>query len=250
MGPIGEICGGCVLFENGPGGGTAGDGFTNYNVSNNLFVNSGGSLPIQVQTTTGGTVSNNTVADGFQYGIAIGYNGVTGVQSTNLNSQYNIVAGQTDNGQAYRYGAASGTSDHNVADSHGGTSGTGSLNGWTEAWQTTNWSNPTTTPMPAGYYQPVTLGSLVRVPGQHRPVGPSRIADLSVGIIPFRMIPALIAFPVARARPHQGFAGAAPGARSGDIRGPGRAQRVGRQLVRIRIGTQARRGQPGAGARL
>ena len=158
-GGSGEICGGCVLFENGPGGGTASDQFTNYNISNNLFLNSGGSLPIQVQTTTGGTVSNNTVADGFTYGIAIGYNAVTGVQSTNLNSQYNIVAGQTGNGQAYRYGAASGVSDHNVADSHGGTSGTGSTNGWTENWITTTWNDPIDTPMPAGYYRPADLGS-------------------------------------------------------------------------------------------
>ena len=161
VGTSGEICGGCVLFENGPGGGTASDGFTNYDVSNNLFVNSGGSLPIQVQTTTGGTVSNNTVADGFQYGIAIGYNGVTNVASTSLVSQYNIVAGQTGNGLAYRYGCTGSgcVSDNNVADTHGGTSGTGSLNGWTEDWGTTSWPDPLTTPMPTGYYLPANLGS-------------------------------------------------------------------------------------------
>ena len=167
----GEICGGCVLFENGPGGGTASDGFTNYDVSNNLFVNSGGSLPIQVQTTTGGTVSNNTVADGFQYGLAIGYNGVTNVESTDLVSQYNIVAGQFGNGQAYGYGCSGSgcVSDYNVADSHGGTSGTGSINGWTEDWDTTTWNDPLTTPMPAGFYVPADLASTY---GYQAPIGP------------------------------------------------------------------------------
>ena len=154
----GQICGGCILFENGAGGGTAGDGFTDYDVSNNLFVNSGGSLPIQVQATTGGIVSNNTVADGFQYGVAIGYNGVTGVESTGLVSDDNIVVGETDNGQGYRYGCTGSgcqdTGNVTLADHTGGDITWGS-----EQWQTTTWANPLTTPMPAGYYVPVGLAA-------------------------------------------------------------------------------------------
>ena len=175
VGTSGEICGGCVLFENGPGGGTASDGFTNYDVSNNLFVNSGGSLPIQVQTTTGGTVSNNTVADGFQYGIAIGYNGVTNVASTSLVSQYNIVA-NGESGAMYRYGCAGSAcvADDNVttdssATSDGGLDTTADVDNWPEAWQTTTWANPLTTPMPTGFYQPAAIASEYGYQGQ---IGP------------------------------------------------------------------------------
>ncbi len=160
VGTSGEICGGCVLLENGAGGGTASDTFSNYDISNNLFVDAGGSTPIQVQTTSDGTVSNNTIADGFQYGAFLGFNSVTGVSSTNLTSQYNVIAGQVGNGQAYAYGCSSGcVSDHNVADSHGGTSGTGSVNGWKESWQTTTWNPASGSAPPAGYYRPNGLAS-------------------------------------------------------------------------------------------
>ena len=154
-----EICAGCVLLENGAGGAACGE-FSNYDISNNLFVDSGSSLPIQLQTTSGGTVSHNTVADGFQYGIAVGYNSTCNTASTNLSAQYNIVAGQTGSGAAYRYGCDSAcVNDHNVADSHGGTSGTGSVNGWTPSWQTMTWSPSSGGPPPSGYYKPVGLSS-------------------------------------------------------------------------------------------
>ncbi len=154
------ICGGCVLLENGAGGATCSETFSNYNISNNLFVDAGGSLPIQLQTTNRGTVSHNTVADGFQYGIAVGYNSTCTNASTNLSAQYNIVAGQTGNGTAYRYGCDSGcVNDHNVADSHGGTSGTGSMNGWTQHWQTTSWNPMSNSPAPSGFYKPVGISS-------------------------------------------------------------------------------------------
>ena len=168
--------------ERARGWGTASDGFTNYDVSNNLFVNSGGSLPIQIQTTTGGTVSNNTVADGFQYGVAIGFNGVTGVESTGLVSQYNIVTA-AESGQDYRYGCdGSGcVSDYNVSADSTAT-GTGSIDGWAEDWETTTWNNPATTPMPAGFYVPADLGSGVRLPGLDRPLTAPRSGGMPYAV--------------------------------------------------------------------
>lgn len=112
-----EICGGCILLENGAGGQTCSDRFVNPNVSNNLFVDPGGSLPIQVNLNDGGVFENNTIVGG-QYGSAFGNATSTCSSSTDTNMTVarNIQVGDTSSGSNLWMGNCSGTCtfDYNV----------------------------------------------------------------------------------------------------------------------------------------
>ena len=52
-----EMCGGCVIFENGSGGQTCTDTYTSPLISNNLLVDPGGSFPISLGLSSGATVT-------------------------------------------------------------------------------------------------------------------------------------------------------------------------------------------------
>ncbi len=152
-----EICGGCILLENGAGGQTCSDRFTNPNVSNNLFIDPGGSLPIQVNLNDGGTFENNTIIGG-QYGSAFGNGSApacSGGTDTNMTVAHNIQAGDTSSGANLWMGDCRGSCafDYNVT-GDGSARADGSthyLTNWKPGWIAGSLYLPLALPFSAGY---------------------------------------------------------------------------------------------------
>ena len=152
-----EICGGCVLLENGPGGQTCSDRFANPNVSNNLFIDPGGSLPIQVGLNDGGTFESNTIVGG-QYGSAFGLGAApacSGRSSTNMTVTHNIQVEDTKSGSNLMMGNCTGACafDYNVTGD-----GSAQLNGaahyvinWRPNWAAGKSYQAAGLPFAAGY---------------------------------------------------------------------------------------------------
>lgn len=152
-----EICGGCILLENGAGGQTCSDRFTNPNVSNNLFIDPGGSLPVQVNLNDGGVFENNTIVGG-QYGTAFG-NGASPAcangTDTNMTVSHNIEVGDTSSGSNLWMGNCSGSCvfDYNVTgDTSAHADGsTHYVTNWKGSWVAGSTYQPSGLPFAAGY---------------------------------------------------------------------------------------------------
>jgi len=146
-----------VLFENGAGSSECGVRMKNSVIENNLFVDAGDSYELQVYTTEGATIRDNTVV-GSAYGTAL----LT--EACGAGSDYTMTHNidvQNGSGSDFGFGSCSGTCsfDYNVsqdasAQSNGATH---YVTGWSPKWTTTTW-NPATEPTaPPGFYIPTGL---------------------------------------------------------------------------------------------
>jgi hypothetical protein len=103
-----------ILFETGPGGGTCGDSMSNTTITNNLFYDDSTAYSIQVLTTTGMTITDNTVI-GSEYGTWLGRSDTCGAGS-GYNVSDNLVVQNKGGGQNISMGACVGACifDYNV----------------------------------------------------------------------------------------------------------------------------------------
>jgi hypothetical protein len=146
-----------VLFENGAGSAECGVTMKNSVIENNLFVDAGDSYELQVYTTDGATIRDNTVV-GSAYGTAL----LT--EACGAGSDYTMTHNidvQNGSGSDFGFGSCSAecSFDYNVSqDTSANSNGaTHYVTGWSPKWSTTTW-NPASEPKaPAGFYIPTGL---------------------------------------------------------------------------------------------
>jgi hypothetical protein len=143
-----------VIFENGAGSVECNVKMKNSVIENNLFVNAATSYELQIYTTEGATIKNNTVV-GSEWGTAL-LTEHCGAGS-NYTMTHNIDVEDKGTGNDFNFGACTGTCtfDYNVSQDKSASS-THSVTSWAPKWVTTSW-NSTTEPKPTGYYIPVGL---------------------------------------------------------------------------------------------
>jgi hypothetical protein len=149
-----------VIFENGAGSVDCSTTMKNSVVENNLFVNAATSYELQIYTTEGATIKNNTVV-GSQWGSAL-LTEHCGAGS-NYTMTHNIDVEDQGSGPDMSFGACTGTClfDNNVTEdtSASQAGSTHYVTNWSPVWTTTTW-NPASEPTPsAGFYIPTGLSA-------------------------------------------------------------------------------------------
>ncbi len=172
--PGAPIAAGAILWETGPGGGTLADSYKNMTISDNLFVDEDYTNTLDLAAASGLTVTNNTIV-GSTYGLLVRGRctcaaGVD-VPGTDYNISHNIVVRDASPGARFRvFCPSSGEcGEDNVSDDDSARTafppGTSAVTDWTPQWINTTWSPTAGDPPPAGFYQPVGLGSASGAPG-------------------------------------------------------------------------------------
>jgi hypothetical protein len=142
-----------ILFETGPGGGTCSDSMSNTIITNNLFYDDSTAYSIQVLTTTGMTITHNTVI-GSEYGAWVGRSDTCGAGS-NYNVSHNLVVQNKGGSQNIAMGACVGACiyDYNVTqdDSANADGSTHYVINWTPTFVDTTDYQPIGLPFAAGY---------------------------------------------------------------------------------------------------
>ncbi len=148
-----------LIFENGAGSGECSVKMTNTVIENNLFIDAANSYELQIYTTAGVTIKNNTVIRSM-YGSGLLNSGCG--ESTKATMTHNLNVENQDQNSADFHFACEGechfdynvSSDDTSADEFGATH---YLTHWAPHWTTTNW-NPLTEPTPpTGFYTPTSL---------------------------------------------------------------------------------------------
>jgi hypothetical protein len=144
-----------VIFENGAGSVECNVKMKNSVIENNLFINAATSYELQIYTTEGATIKNNTVV-GSEYGTAL-LTEHCGAGS-NYTMTHNIDVEDKGNGNDFNFGACTGTCtfDYNVSQDKSASSAHSAIN-WAPKWVTTSWSSLTEPTPPTGYYIPTGL---------------------------------------------------------------------------------------------
>lgn len=141
-----------IIFENGPGSAECATKMRRTNVENNLFVDAAASYAIQIYTTEGATIRDNTVVRS-QYGSGLLVDKC--VPSSNGVMTHNINVENTSASAAFAFRCTDGCLfDYNVSDDASASS-FGALRSetdWRPAWVTTRWNRATEPRPPAGYY--------------------------------------------------------------------------------------------------
>jgi hypothetical protein len=148
-----------LIFENGAGSAECSTKIKNTVIENNLFVNAADSYELQIYTSEGTIIKNNTVV-GSEYGTAL-LTEDCGAGS-NYTMTHNIDV-ENQAGSDFSFGSCTGTCtfDYNVSqDTTANQAGsTHYITNWSPQWTTTTW-NPTTEPKPStGYYTPTGLST-------------------------------------------------------------------------------------------
>jgi hypothetical protein len=149
-----------VIFENGAGSVECETTMKNSVIENNLFVNAATSYELQIYTTEGATIKNNTVV-GSEWGSAL-LTEHCGAGS-NYTMTHNIDVEDQGSGPDMSFGACSGTClfDYNVSEdtSASQAGSTHYLTNWSPEWLTTSWT-PASEPKPStGFYIPSGLST-------------------------------------------------------------------------------------------
>jgi hypothetical protein len=159
-----------VIFENGAGSVECATTMKNSAIENNLFVNAATSYELQIYTTEGATIKNNTVV-GSEWGSAL-LTEHCGA-GHNYTMTHNIDVEDQGTGADFSFGACTGTClfDYNVSEdtSASQASSTHYTTKWTPTWRTKSWNQATETTMPAGFYVP---GNLSFEAGYQGNIGP------------------------------------------------------------------------------
>ncbi len=149
-----------IIFENGSGSVECAVKMKNTVIENNLFVDAASSYELQIYTTEGATIKNNTVV-GSEWGTAL-LTEHCGAGS-NYSMTHNIDVEDVGTGGDFHFGECKGTclfdyntSQDTTADMLGSTHYTTS---WTPTWLTTTWQSATEPTAPAGFYVPTGLSS-------------------------------------------------------------------------------------------
>jgi hypothetical protein len=146
-----------VIFENGAGSVECNVKMKNSVIENNLFINAATSYELQIYTTEGATIKNNTVV-GSEYGTAL-LTEHCGAGS-NYTMTHNIDVEDKGNGNDFNFGACTGTCtfDYNVSqDKSASYLGSTHVTEWVPRWTTGVWSPATEPSMPTGFYVPIGL---------------------------------------------------------------------------------------------
>ncbi len=149
-----------VIFENGAGSVECGTTMKNSVIENNLFVNAATSYELQIYTTEGATIKNNTVV-GSEWGSAL-LTEHCGAGS-NYTMTHNIDVEDQGSGGDMSFGACSGTClfDYNASEdtSANQAGSTHYTTKWSPKWTTTAWNPAIEATMPAGFYVPTGLST-------------------------------------------------------------------------------------------
>ncbi len=142
-----------IMFETGPGGGTCADSMSNTTITNNLFYDDATAYSIQVLTTTGMTVTNNTVI-GSEYGVWVGRSDTCGAGSTynvsrnviveNRGGSQNLAMGECRSGCVFDYNVTQDSSAKANGAEH-------YVIGWSPSFANTTSYEPVGLPFTAGY---------------------------------------------------------------------------------------------------
>jgi len=149
-----------LLFETETSSGKCTGTMSNTTVSNNLFVYADAAYSIQIMTTHGLTVKDNTVV-GSKYGTTV-YNEPKCALGTNYDVSHNIDVGN-ESGADMSLGGCEGacTFEYNVTEDasaeRAGGAGSHYVVDWSPSWASTSW-DPTKKPsVPTDYYHPIGL---------------------------------------------------------------------------------------------
>jgi hypothetical protein len=149
-----------IIFENGSGSVECAVKMKNSVIENNLFVDAASSYELQIYTTEGATIKNNTVV-GSEWGTAL-LTEHCGAGS-DYTMTHNIDVENVGTGGDFHFGECTGTClfDYNVsqdttADTQGSTHYTTK---WSPRWTTTAWNPATEASVPAGFYAPTGLST-------------------------------------------------------------------------------------------
>jgi hypothetical protein len=144
-----------VIFENGAGSVECATKMKNSVIENNLFVNAATSYELQIYTTEGATIKNNTVV-GSEYGTAL-LTEHCGAGS-NYTMTHNIDVEDKGPGPELSFGECSEAClfDYNVSQDISASS-TYSVVDWAPKWLTTSWDSASEPTPPSGFYVPTGL---------------------------------------------------------------------------------------------
>jgi hypothetical protein len=148
-----------LIFENGAGSGECSVKMTNSVIENNLFIDAANSYELQIYTTAGVTIKNNTVVRSM-YGTGLLNSGCG--ESTKATMTHNIDVENQDKNNADFHFACEGEChfDYNVsgddesAEEYGATH---YVTRWAPQWTTTKWDLTTEPTIPTGFYTPTSL---------------------------------------------------------------------------------------------
>lgn len=141
-----------LIFENGPGSAQCGTTMRNTTVEDNLFVDAAASYAIQIYTTAGATIKNNTVVRS-QYGSGLLVDNCA--PSTDAVMTHNIDVENTSSAAAFSFQCARRCLfDANVSDDASARrfGARHFKTDWTPRWVTTRWDRASERTPPAGYY--------------------------------------------------------------------------------------------------
>ncbi len=161
-----------IIFENGSGSVECAVKMKNTVIENNLFVDAASSYELQIYTTEGATIKNNTVV-GSEWGTAL-LTEHCGAGS-NYSMTHNIDVEDVGTGGDFHFGECKGTclfdyntSQDTTADMLGSTHYT---TNWTPKWATTVWNPAGQQTIPVGYYAPTDIPIKA---GYRGSIGPTR----------------------------------------------------------------------------
>jgi hypothetical protein len=147
-----------LIFENGAASSECATGMTNTVIENNLFVHAASSYEIQVYTTHGLNVKNNTVV-GSEYGTLLGTEFCG--PGSDYDVTHNINVENYGTTPDFSFGDCTGTCvfDYNVSDDTSArqAGATHYVINWIPNWTTTDWNPASEAAPPAGYYLPSGL---------------------------------------------------------------------------------------------
>jgi hypothetical protein len=147
-----------VIFENGAGSVECGVKMKDSVIEGNLFVDAATSYELQIYTTQGATIKDNTVV-GSEWGSAL-LTEHCGAGS-DYTMSHNIDVQDQGSGNDFNFGDCTGSCvfDENVSEDHSADESGAShyLTGWNPKWQTTSWDPASEPKPPAGYYIPTSL---------------------------------------------------------------------------------------------
>ncbi len=141
-----------VIFENGSGSADCATKMKATAIENNLFVDAAASFALQIYTTEGATIRNNTVVRS-QYGSGL-LTERCGPSSDSVMT-HNIDVENTGTSPAFAFQCAGACLfDYNVSDDASASrwGATHSETDWTPDWVSTSWNRETEPTPPAGYY--------------------------------------------------------------------------------------------------
>lgn len=140
-----------VLFENGPGSLDCSTTMSNTVIEGNLFLNAATSYEIQVYTTSGATIRNNTVV-GSEYGSALltehcgpgsGYTMTHNVDVENLSRSADFMFGDCTGSCTFDFNVSEDGTARQAGARH-------AVTHWRPRWRRTSWSRRGS--MPRGFY--------------------------------------------------------------------------------------------------